>query len=106
MYNSNDLSYDALNSSACPHCGKTNISYEETATAKKTGITYPILGWLFTIVSLVFVPILFGALAFSMGILTYYARGRAHGTALMVVASFCLIIGSLFSLIVAGTVFI
>lgn len=105
MYNSNDLSLDAASTNVCQHCGNPTITFENTAGAKKSGIIYPIAGWLFSIIALLILPILFGALAFSMGLITFYARNRAHGIALMIFSSFSLIFGSLLSLVVSGTVF-
>jgi hypothetical protein len=101
MYNSNDLSYGAVNENMVQ-----TIGYEETAGSKKTGIFYAVLGWAFSFIALVFVPILFGALAFSLGLITYYGRNKAHGVAVMVFASISLILGSMLSFFVTGTLFI
>jgi hypothetical protein len=62
--------------------------------------------WLFSIISVVFVPILFGALALSLGFLTYTERSKAHGMVLMVFAASGLILGSFISFMVAGTMFL
>lgn len=106
MYNSNDLSLGAVNTNVCDNCGKVALSYEETSVSKKSGIGYAVLGWMFSIISLLFVPILFGTLAFALGLITYYGRSKAHGTALMVFAGFSFIFGSMLSFFVSGTIFI
>ena len=100
LYNSNDLSYDAVNTN------KVAISYGETSASKKTGVSYAVVGWIFSLISLIFVPILFGSLAFSLGLVTYYGRSRAHGAALMIFAAICLVLGSMLSFFVTGTLFI
>jgi hypothetical protein len=107
MYNTNDLSFDAVSTNVCQNCGKVALTYDETAAAsKKVGIGYAIIGWLFSVVSLLFVPILFGPIAFALGLITFYSRSKAHGASLMVFAAITFILGSLLSLFVSGTLFI
>src|SRR5581483_7847875 len=101
MYNSNDLSLESANASVCQNCGKTAMSYETSVSDKKAGIGYALLGWMFAIVSLLIVPILFGTLAFALGLITYYGRSKGHGTALMVFAVISFILGSLLSFFVS-----
>ena len=87
MYNSNDLSLESANMHVCHNCGKVAMSYEHSASDKKAGIGYALLGWMFALVSLLMVPILFGTLAFALGLITYYGRSKGHGIALMVFAA-------------------
>jgi uncharacterized membrane protein len=93
-----------VNSNVCQSCG--SVTYNETVSYKKSGIVYMVFGWLFAAISLIFLPIVFGAAAFFMGFLTYYGRSKVHGAIIMVFASVGLVLGSLFSFFVAGTMFI
>jgi hypothetical protein len=106
MYNSNDLSFEAVNANVCQNCGKVAFSHEAAEASKKSGIGYALLGWMFSIVSLLFVPILFGTLAFALGLITYYGRSKGHGTALMVFAVISFVFGSMLSFFVSGTFFL
>lgn len=106
MYSSQSGSYDMVNSNICQSCGSVTMTHEETASNKMTGITYVVLGWIFFSISLLFIPILFGALALSMGFFTYSERSKTHGVILMLFAAMGLVLGSLFSFMVAGTMFI
>jgi hypothetical protein len=106
MYSSQSESYGAVNANICENCRSATITHEETTTTKGTGITYIVLGWVFFAISLLFVPILFGVGAFLMGILTFTGRSQAHGVILMFFAAVGLILGSLYSFMVAGTMFI
>lgn len=76
------------------------------AQSKKNGLTYAVSGWLFFAISLLFIPILFGAGALFMGYMTFQKRSPLHGVILMFFAATGLILGSLFSFLVAGTNFI
>jgi hypothetical protein len=106
MYNSNDLSLESANANVCQNCGKVAMSYEDLASGKKSGIGYALLGWMFALVSLLIVPILFGTLAFALGLITYFGRSKGHGTALMVFAVITFILGSMLSFFVSGTFFL
>lgn len=58
--------------------------------------TYLILGWVFCGISLLFIPLLFGAGAFVMGYLTRKQPGReTHGFIMMVFAIAVAILGVL-----------
>lgn len=103
MFNSENGSLE--NTTICPSCGRLSKMEQDNTANKSKGILYTLMGWLFCMISLVFIPILFGALAFSMGLITYFERSKAHGTVLMVFATMGLIIGSLISFMVAGTMF-
>lgn len=63
--------------------------------------TYIILGWVFFGISLLFIPILFGAGTFIMGCLTYRNGKQTHGMILMVFAVVGTILGFLFGVIMA-----
>lgn len=106
MYNSNDLSFEAVNANVCQNCGKVAFSHEDADTNKKSGIGYALLGWVFSLVSLLIVPILFGTLAFALGLITYYGRSKSHGAALMVFSVISLVLGSMLSFFVSGTFFL
>jgi hypothetical protein len=106
MYNSQDGSFEVLNTHVCQDCGRFTLKHEGANSNKKQGIIFPILGWTFFILSLVFIPILFGAAAFLIGFFTFHDRSKAHGTVLMIFASAGFILGSLFSIMVSGTLFL
>lgn len=106
MYNSQGGSLEAVNTHVCQDCGRITLKHEEDVSNKKQGIIYPILGWTFFVLSLIFIPILFGAASFLMGFFTFHDRSKAHGAVLMMFASIGLILGSLFSIMVSGTMFL
>lgn len=103
MYNSEG---NVVKTNYCQSCGRMTHAYEKTDSNKKKGIAYVIFGWFFCAVSFLFIPILFGAVAFCMGFLTYSERSKTHGVILMFFAAMGLLLGSLFSFLVAGTMFI
>lgn len=98
MYNSQSGSYEATNSLA--------MTYGKPDAIKQKGMAYAIFGWMFTAISFVFVPFLFGTLGLLMGFLTFQERSRAHGIILMFFAGSGLVLGSLLSFFVAGTLFV
>jgi hypothetical protein len=106
MYNSQGGSLEVANTHVCQDCGKIALKHEGAELNKKQGIIIPILGWIFFVLSIVVIPILFGAAAFLMGFFTFHDRSKAHGAVLMTFASFGLIFGSLFSFLVSGTMFL
>lgn len=63
--------------------------------AKQGKKVYIILGWIFFAVSILFIPILFGAGAFIMGYLVRKENNETHGVILMVMAIAGAIIGTL-----------
>ena len=105
MYNSKNGSYEIAGSDVCQTCGNVKMSYDGTQSTKKLNILFAALGWLFAAISLLFLPIIFGAAAFFLGLLTYYERNKVHGAFLMTFATIGLVLGSLFSFFVAGTMF-
>jgi len=98
--------FEMAASNVCQNCGSLTIKHEGHGSIKKLGIVYPIIGWAFFLISLVFIPLLFGAIAFCMGLLTYFERSKFHGSILMFFAAVGLILGSLVSFMVAGTMFL
>jgi hypothetical protein len=72
----------------------------------KGSVAFVVFGWIFFTISLLFIPILFGAAAFFMGLLTFWERSQVHGAILMAFAALGTILGTLFSFIVAGSFFI
>ena len=69
-------------------------------------MAYIVFGWLFATLSFLFLPIIFGPVAFFMGFMTFCDRSKVHGAILMAFAAAGLILGSLLSIVVAGTMFI
>ena len=106
MYSSQSGSLEVENSNICQNCGKVTVLYSEAPSSKSKGIAYVVFGWLFAAISLLFIPILFGAVALFMGFMTYCERSKVHGVVLMSFAAAGLVLGSLFSIVVAGTMFI
>jgi hypothetical protein len=90
------------------HSQSATLSFGNTTVAenKKKGLTYAVSGWLFFAISLLFIPIFFGAGALFMGYMTFHKRSPLHGVILMFFAASGIILGSLFSFLVAGTNFI
>jgi uncharacterized membrane protein YccC len=78
----------------------------DSAQNKKKGLAYVVFGWLFFAMSLLFIPLLFGAGALFMGYQTFHKRSEWHGVILMFFAAVGIILGSLFSFFVSGTNFI
>lgn len=106
MNNSKNGSYEMAGGDICHACGNVKVSFEGSQSNKKLSIFYTALGWLFAAISFLFLPIVFGAAAFFLGLLTYYERNKVHGAILMVFATLGVVLGSLFSFFVAGTMFI
>ncbi|MEW9051237.1 MAG: hypothetical protein AB2392_08770 [Neobacillus sp.] len=73
---------------------------------KKAGLGYVVFGWTFAFISLLFIPILFGAAGVFMGFKTFQIRSPLHGIIIMFFSTTGVILGSLFSFLVAGTNFI
>ena len=106
MYDSQGGSLEIVNTHVCQDCGRITLKHEAAESNKKQGIIFPILGWIFFVLSLVVIPIIFGAAAFLMGFFTFHDRSKAHGAVLMTFASIGFILGSLFSIMVSGTMFL
>jgi hypothetical protein len=100
------VSLNVVATEVCESCGRMTKAYEMPANGKKQGLIYALLGWLFAAVSIVFVPIIFGVLALTMGFLTYAERSKTHGVILMSFSAMGLILGSFISFMVAGTMFL
>jgi hypothetical protein len=105
MYNPTGGSYEGVNSAICQSCGSVTIK-QEASSSRQNGITYVILGWLFFAISLVFLPLVFGMASVFMGIMTFCERSQVHGAILTFFAAVGLILGTLFSFMVSGTIFI
>ena len=63
------------------------------------GVLYITLGWVFFAISLLFIPILFGAGTFIMGFLTYRTYSQIHGMILMVFSVVGIVLGMLIGII-------
>jgi hypothetical protein len=105
MANFDGGSMNLIATEVCPHCG-TLKKTEKKEKVKKEALPYMIMGWIFTAISFLFIPLLFGAVALCMGLITYFDRSKAHGVLLMSCAAVGIIIGSVISIMVSGTVFI
>lgn len=66
---------------------------------KKTGHIYVIIGWISMVISLLFIPILFGAIAVIMGYL-YRSYNQKHGTVLMIAGVAGTVLGVLIGMLV------
>lgn len=106
MYTTQNGQFDEGNIIACNNCGVAKSEASRTNSNKKKGLFYTIFGWIFVVISLVFMPIIFGAVALCMGIMTFFERSHVHGAILTVCAVSGLIIGTLFNFFVTGTMFI
>jgi hypothetical protein len=73
---------------------------------RKEGNLYVLFGWVFALLSLLFFPILFGAISFFSGYQVFHKRSPLHGIAIMFFAIVGLALGTLYSILVAGTNFI
>lgn len=87
-------------------CYRSEALREETYKSSKFGFIFPIIGWMCFIVSLLFIPILFGGVALFMGIMTFFDRSPVHGVILMFFSASGLVLGTLFNVFVTGTMFI
>lgn len=63
---------------------------------------FTILGWISTVISLLFVPILFGAGGVIFGYLLRSKGQVQHGTIMMIAAIACGLFGTVFGMAVAG----
>jgi len=81
----------------------SNLMVNEQPQTKKLSLAVTFLGWISFAISLLFIPILFGAGAFFVGLLTFWDRSQLHGAVLMGFAAVGTILGSLLSFMVSGT---
>lgn len=110
MYCSNcGIEIQNTNASYCSNCGtkigeikvvKVVQEVESHANSqienpKKQGTVYIVIGWVSFAISLLFIPLIFGAVAFIMGFLTYKTRSEIQGVVLMV----CSIVGTIFGML-------
>jgi hypothetical protein len=95
----------------CSACGSKINAQEKVETSiesptqpvpNSSGTVYVVLGWIFFGISLLFIPILFGAGAFIMGYLVRKSGQETHGTILMILAIAGAIFGTLLGMAVAG----
>ncbi|MCT2537909.1 hypothetical protein NC661_20185 [Aquibacillus koreensis] len=68
---------------------------QPSSKASSKGIVFVVLGWLFFIISLLILPVLFGAIVFMMGLAVYQQRNQMHGVVLMALAVMVIILGFL-----------
>ena len=93
-----------MEANVCQHCGQAAIGTVEETTGEKKGVMYVLFGWLFVALSVVFLPLVFGAAALYLGAMVFFDRSRTHGAILMASAMFATMLGLLHSIFVAGTV--
>lgn len=98
--------YNSQNEAYCQNCGNITLAHDGANASKKSGLGYVAFGWVFFAISLIFMPILFGVAALAMGFMTFHERSELHGIVLMALAATSTVIGTLFSFIVTGTMFI
>lgn len=75
------------------------------SSPNNNGTVFVILGWVFFAISLIFIPILFGAGAFIMGYLVRKNSNETHGTILMVMAIAGAVLGMLIGIAVSPYVY-
>jgi len=74
---------------------------EQINKGKETGKLYMVIGWVSMVISLWFIPVLFGAVTVIMGYL-YRSYDEKHGTILMIAGVAGAILGMLFGLASVG----
>jgi hypothetical protein len=76
---------------------------QSQGTPQKQGTIYVVLGWVFFGISLLFIPLIFGAGSFVMGFLVRKQPGReTHGVILMVFAVAGALLGMIIGAATAG----
>lgn len=106
MYSSQSESNNVVSTVICHSCGRASLKHQNKTTSKIMGLAYALFGWVFFAISLLFLPIVFGSASMLMGFLLYHNRSQVHGMILMFFAMVGLVIGTLISVVVAGTIFI
>lgn len=99
----------------CPQCGSAlqmevaaaidppgQYQYQSSIPEGKGGTTYVVLGWIFFAISLLFIPILFGAGTVIMGYLVRKSNRETHGTIMMILGVAGGILGAIIGMAVAG----
>ncbi|ASF40698.1 hypothetical protein CEH05_16675 [Halobacillus halophilus] len=69
--------------------------------SKESSNLYLILGWVFSVISLLFIPILFAAGGVIFGYL-HRKNDQTHGTIIMIAAVACGIFGTIFGMATVG----
>jgi hypothetical protein len=103
MYNLESV--NLANANVCESCGNVSATHNH-AQGESTGITFVIVGWISFVISIIFMPLLFGATALGMGFMVFNLRNQLHGAVLMFFGAASMVLGTLFSVIVAGTMLI
>ncbi|MFF2449623.1 zinc-ribbon domain-containing protein [Neobacillus sp. NPDC058068] len=97
----------------CPQCGSA-LQMEEAAAVsppdqyqssmpdRKAGTAYIVLGWIFFAISLLFIPVLFGAGTVIMGYLVRKNNSETHGTIMMILGVAGGILGVILGMAAAG----
>jgi RsiW-degrading membrane proteinase PrsW (M82 family) len=86
--------------------GTAALESSTIGQSQKRGTGYVVFGWVFALISLLLLPIFFGAMALYMGYKTFHVRSPLHGIVIMFFAGMGIILGSLYSFVVTGTAFI
>ena len=103
MYNLESV--NLANANVCESCGNVN-AIQDHAQPESNGITFVIAGWISWAISILFMPLLFGAAAIGMGFMVFNLRNQLHGAVLMFLGAASMVLGTLFSVMVAGTMLI
>lgn len=78
-----------------------NEARVQISNGKQSGKLYMVIGWISMVVSLLFIPVLFGAVAVIMGYL-YRSYDEKHGTILMIAGVTGAILGFLIGMASVG----
>ncbi len=105
MYNYQNEAVNLANGTVCENCGIVKLTHEHSQS-ESNGLAYVIAGWISFVISIIFMPLLFGAVAVGMGFMVLNLRNQLHGAILMFLGAVSMVLGTLFSFIVAGTMFI
>ncbi|MCT2536984.1 hypothetical protein NC661_20995 [Aquibacillus koreensis] len=74
---------------------RPQLQTSPNASDSSQSVMFAVLGWLFFILSLLFLPVLFGMATFVMGLIVYQQRNQLHGVVLMALSVIVIIIGFL-----------
>lgn len=99
-------SYEILDTNFSQKQIELTKSEDKRSTVKNLGIAYVLLGWMFCLISFIFMPIVFGTVALAIGLMTLFERSRTHGVILIFFSISGLVLGTLFNIFVTGTMFI
>ncbi len=82
----------------CPECGLVIQKRQSVEVAEAKEVSIP-LGYLFAFISLLFLPIVFGPIAITMGVKAKNGAQQDAGTTLMIISIILMIFGIIFGAI-------